>query len=168
MHFVRQLVPVAAFFGLLAVIFGGTAAQANVSSLSPVSNGNVITVTASYTNSPAGVGASLSAAGNGTFSASTATGGQGVHASGNGTKEIKATPDPSGSPADVITTNATFTCAGHGPVSFLLLQVGASPNNQSASANCSGTTSASNNTGGVITVTPNSQAVGQTVNVQAA
>src|SRR4029079_9998948 len=41
-------------------------------------------------------------------------------------------------------------------------------NNQSASANCTGTTSASNNSGGVITVTPSQQSVGQTVNVQAA
>jgi adhesin/invasin len=169
MQLVRQLAPLAALFAVFGLLgIGATPAFGNVSSISPVSNGNTITITASYTNNPAGTGASVSAAGNGSFSAANATGGLGVQASGLGTKEIKVTGDTSGNTGNVITVTATFACQGNGPVSFLLLQVGGQPNNQSASANCAGTSSTGNNTSGVISVTPNSQNVGQSVNVQAA
>jgi adhesin/invasin len=168
MQFVRQLAPLVALFVILGP-FGASATpvSGNVTSISPVSNGATITITATYTNNPAGTPASISAAGNGNFSAANATGGSGVQASGIGTKEIRTTPDTSGNTGNMITVTATFACAGSGPVSFLLLQVGAQPNNQSASANCTASSGA-NNTGGVISVTPSQQNVGQTVNVTAA
>jgi hypothetical protein len=170
MQFVRKLVPLAAFFGLLAVTFAGVSpAQADVTALSPVSTGQTITINATYSNNPAGSGASIDASGgvNGTFTAATATGGAGVQTSGIGTKQVKISPDNSGNTADVITVTATFTCQGNGPVSFLLFQAGATLNNKSAQANCSNGTG-TNNSGGVITVTPNQQTVGATATVQAA
>jgi len=125
MHFVRQLLPLAVLFGFLGALSGGaTTALGNITSISPVSSGSSITVTAVYTNSPAGVGASISAAGNGSFSAANASGGAGVQATGVGTKEIKTSPDTSGNTGNVITVTATFACQGNGPVSFLLLQIG--------------------------------------------
>lgn len=170
MHFVRKVVPLAAFFGFLAVIFGGTAAYADVTSLSPVSTGQTITITATYTNSPVGAVATIDASGgvNGNFTAATASGGTGVQASGVGSKQIKTSPDNSGNTADVITISATFTCQGNGPVSFLLFQAGGTINNKSAQANCSAGSTSTSTSGGAISVTPSSQAVGQTVNVQAA
>jgi len=155
----------------LGVIGGARPALADVTSLSPVSTGQTITLTATYTNSPAGAGASIDASGgvNGTFTAATASGGTGVQTSGIGTKQVKTSGDTSGNTSATITLTATFTCQGNGPVNFLLFQAGAASSfgSKSASANCTnGTTT--NNTGGVITVTPSSQAVSQTVNVQAA
>src|SRR5688572_8407076 len=167
MHFVRQLLPLAVLFGFLGVLSGGTTpALGNITSISPVSSGSSITVTAVYTNSPAGVGASLTAAGNGSFSAANAAGGAGVQTSGVGSKEIKTSPDTSGNTADVITITATFACQGNGPVSFLLLQIGGSPNNQSASANCSGNSSTTSG-GGSLIINPNSQAISGNVTINA-
>src|SRR4051812_17601422 len=156
MHFVRKLVPLAAFFGLMAVIFGGTAAYADVTTLSPVSTGQTITITATYTNSPVGAVATIDASGgvNGSFTAASASGGTGVQASGIGSKQIKTSPDNSGNTADVITISATFSCQGNGPVSFLLFQAGATINNKSAQANCANGTTSTNSSGGAISVTP--------------
>jgi len=166
MHFVRQLLPLAVLFGFLGILSGGsTPALGNVTSISPVSSGSSITVTAVYTNSPAGTGASISAAGNGSFSAANASGGAGVQATGVGTKEIKTSPDTSGNTGSVITVTATFACQGNGPVSFLLLQVGASPNNQSASANCTGNSTTSGS--GSLIINPNTQATGSNVTINA-
>jgi len=166
MHFVRQLLPVAVLFGFLGVLSGGISpALGNITSISPVSNGSTITITAVYTNSPAGTGASVTAAGNGAFTAATAVGAP-VQVAGIGTKEITASPDSSGNTSDVITIQATFTCQGNGPVSFLLLQIGGTPNNQSASANCAGNTSTgtTGSTGSLI-INPNTQSTGGNVTI---
>src|SRR5438045_7175427 len=102
MHFVRKLVPLAVFLAFLGVMGGATSARADVTTLSPVSTGQTITVTATYTNSVS-VGASIDASGgvNGSFTAATASGGAGVQASGIGTSQIRTSPDSSGNPSDV-------------------------------------------------------------------
>jgi hypothetical protein len=168
MHFVRQLLlPLAVLFAFVGALSGGAdPVRGNVSNISPTAMGSTISVTATYTNSPAGTPASLSAAGNGSFSTASATGGTGVTATGLGSKEIRTTPDTSGQTTNLITIQATFSCQGNGPVSFLLLQVNASPNSQTASANCTGsTTTTSTTSSGTIAITPSQQSVGQPVNI---
>jgi len=167
MHFVRQLLPLAVLFGILGALGGGTTpARADVTSLSPVSTGQTITITATYTNNPAGAVATINASGgvNGSFTAATASGGTGVSATGVGTKEIRTSPDTSGNVGNVITITATFACQGNGPVSFLLFQAGAQVNNRSAQANCSAGTSSGANS---LIINPNSQSVGANVIINA-
>lgn len=166
MHFVRQLLPLVALFGFIAALSGSaTPALGNITSISPVSSGSSITVTAVYTNSPAGMPASITAAGNGSFTAANASGGAGVQMSGIGTKEVKSSADTSGNTGNVITITATFACQGNGPVSFLLFQQNGTPSNQSASANCTGNTNTSGS--GSLIINPNSQATGSNVTINA-
>jgi hypothetical protein len=166
----RSVKPLALFAALLAAIAGAglfaTPAAGNTVSVTATAAGtNAFTVIASYTNTPAGVPATLAATGNGGFSSASASGATGVTLAGfvAGTKVVTTTPDTSGVATNTITIQAVFTCQGAGQVSFTLTQTGATPGTSSATpVTCTAGTGTS---AGGLSVSPASVAMGQQATV---
>jgi hypothetical protein len=169
--FMRSVKPLAFFAALVAMLAGlGAAVPAagNTTSVTATASGtNAFNVIASYTNSPAGVPATLTAVGTGGFTSASASGAVSVTAAGfvSGSKTVTTTADTSGATTDVITIQAVFTCQAAGQVTFTLTQTGGTPATSSSTPmTCTGAGTGGTNTGG-LTVTPASAAPGQQVTI---
>jgi hypothetical protein len=168
MRSVKPLVFFAALLALLAGLGAAIPAAGNTTSVTATASGtNAFNVIASYTNSPAGVPATLTAVGNGAFTSAAASGAASVTASGftSGSKTVTTSADTSGAATDVITIQAIFTCQSAGQVTFTLTQTGGTPATSSSTPmTCTGAGAGGTNTGG-LSVNPASAAPGQQVTI---
>ena len=167
----RSVKPLAFFAALLALVAGlGVAVPAagNTTSVTATASGtNAFNVIASYTNSPPGTPATLTANGTGAFTSASASGAASVTASGftSGSKTVTTSADTSGVTTDTITIQAIFTCQAAGQVTFTLTQAGGTPATSSSTpVTCTGA-GVGGTTNGGLTVTPASAAPGQQVTI---
>src|SRR4051812_20841071 len=155
----RSVKPLVFIAALLTMVAGlgviATPAVGNTTSVTATASGTgAFNVIATYTNSPAGVPATLTATGTGGFTSATASGAAGITVPGfvSGTKTVTTSADASGVATDVITIQALFTCQAAGQVTFTLTQTGGSPATSSSTpVTCSG---AGGTTTGALTVNP--------------
>jgi hypothetical protein len=166
----RSVKPFVLFAALLALVGGAglfaTPAAGNTTSVTATASGTgTFIVIATYTNSPAGVPATLTANGTGAFTTAAAGGAAGVTVSGftAGSKTVTTTPDSSGVATNTITIQATFTCQAAGQVTFVLTQTGGTPATSSSTpVTC---TAGTTGTTGGLSVNPASAGPGQQVSV---
>jgi len=160
--FLATLVALVAGLGVVA-----TPAIGNTTSVTATASGTgAFNVIATYTNSPAGAPATLTANGTGGFTSATASGAAGITVAGftSGTKTVTTSADVSGVATDVIVIQAVFTCQAAGQVTFTLTQNGGTPATSSSTPmTCTG--AGTGGTTGGLSVNPASAAPGQQVTI---